>query len=96
MKLPFGLTGIWGYLVLGLLALGLIAAIVGGAKSCKQTDADQDNQLVNAGVSQERAQSQGKALDNVKKADDAVRAPTADDEQRVCEKYDRNCSRKGS
>lgn len=93
MKLPtFGLTGIWVYLAYGLAALALVAVIVGGVKGCKQIDADQDNQLVNAGVTQERSATQGKVLSDVQNAQDAVSNPTANDVQRVCEKYDRNCA----
>lgn len=92
MKLPFGLTGIWGYAAIGIAALLLIALIVGGIKGCKQIGADQDNQLINAGVATERAQTQGKVLNNVEAARNAVNAPTPADQQRVCEKYDRNCT----
>lgn len=92
MKLPFGLVGVKGWLIAGLAALALFALIVGGVKACKQIDADSDNQLVNAGVDKERAQTQGKVLDHVQKADDAVNNPDATLEQRVCEKYDRNCA----
>lgn len=86
-----GLTGIWGYVAAGLAALALIAAVVVGVKKCKQIDADQDNQLVNAGVDKERSQTQGRTLENVKNAQEAVAAPTDAERQRVCDKYDRNC-----
>jgi len=92
MKLPFGLTGIWGYVVVGLVALGLVAAIVLGVKSCKQIDQENNNTLVNAGVTQERSQSQSEVINHVEAAHNAVANPTGNDLNVVCEKYDRNCT----
>lgn len=91
MKLPFGLTGVWGYVVVGLVALGLVAAIVLGVKSCKQIDQQNNNTLVNAGVTQERSQSQSEVINDVQTAHNAVTNPTSNDFNVVCEKYDRNC-----
>lgn len=80
------------YVVISAVLLTLVVLIVGGVRACKQIDADQDNQLVNAGVTQERAASQGKVLNDVQAARNAVDNPTPAAEQRVCEKYDRNCT----
>jgi hypothetical protein len=81
----------WKYIGYGLLALALVAAIVLGVKGCKQIDQQQDNQLVNAGVTQERAASQGEALNHVEQARDAVERPSDVERNRVCSRYDRNC-----
>jgi hypothetical protein len=91
MKLPFGLTGIWGYLAIGLAALAFIAVIVGGVKACKQIDQENDNTLVNAGITQERSQGQAEVINHVQEAHNAVNNPTSNDLNVVCSKYDRNC-----
>lgn len=83
----------WPRIGLTVLAfLALVALIVGGVKACKQIEADQNNQLVNAGVDKERSANQGKVLTDVQNAQDATRAPTPDERNRVCAKYDRNCA----
>ena len=79
-----------GLALFGVLAL--VAVIVMGVRGCKQIEADQDNQLVNAGVTQERSANQGKVISDVQNAQDATRAPTPAERQRVCDKYDRNCA----
>lgn len=79
------------YIAYALAALALVAAIVLGVSKCKQTEADQDNQLVNAGVTQERSESQGEVINHVQNAQDAVTNPSSDDLNIVCSKYDRNC-----
>jgi hypothetical protein len=88
----FGLTGIWRYLIPGLLALGLIAAIVIGVQRCKEINQENNNTLVNAGVTQERSEAQGETINAVQNANDAVRNPTSNQLNVVCSKYDRNCS----
>lgn len=91
MRLPFGLTGIWGWVAAGLAALALVAAITVGVRGCKQTESDADNVLIDLGVTKERAAEQGKVIEDVKQAQDAVANPTSDERNVVCEKYDRNC-----
>jgi hypothetical protein len=85
-------VGLAKYIGYGLLALALVAAIVLGVKQCKQIGADQDNQLVNAGVTEERAQSQGEVINAVQNANDAVSRPSEQQLNVVCNKYDRNCA----
>lgn len=87
----FGLTGIWRFIIPGVIALGLIAVIVLGINSCKKLDAEADNQLINSGIAAERAATQGEVINHVNEAQDAVSNPTANDLSRVCSKYDRNC-----
>lgn len=91
MKLPFGLTGIWGYVVTGLIALSLIASIVLGIKSCKEVDQQNYNTTFNSGVTQEREASQSETINAVKNANEARDTPTSDQLNVVCDKYDRNC-----
>jgi hypothetical protein len=79
------------YLVYGLVALGLVAAIVIGVKQCKQIDQENDKVLVNSGVDQERSRGQSEVINHVEQAQDAVRNPTSDELNIVCSKYDRNC-----
>lgn len=79
------------YILLGILALGLVAAIVMGVKGCKEIDQEQDNALVNSGVVLEREASKGEVINAIEKSRDAVDAPTSDELNRVCDKYDRNC-----
>jgi hypothetical protein len=91
MKLPFGLTGIWGYAVIGIVVLALIAAIVLGVKSCKEIDQENYNTTVNSGVTQEREASQSETINAVKNANEARNTPTSNELNVVCNKYDRNC-----
>jgi len=91
MRPPFGLTGIWGWVVVGLAALALVAAITVGVRGCKQIEQDADNILIESGVTKERSESQGKVIEDVKQAQDAVNNPTSDELNVVCDKYDRNC-----
>jgi hypothetical protein len=87
----FALTGIWRYVVPGLAGLLLIAVIVGSVKSCKETEAESNNQVFNAGVVTEREAIKGEVLTDVQEARNAVSAPSDADIARVCSKYDRNC-----
>jgi hypothetical protein len=92
MKLPTGLN--WPRIGLTLLIfLGLVAAIVAGVKGCKQIEADQDNQLVNAGADKERSATQGGVLNHVEAAHNATANPSDADRNSLCEEYDRNCSK---
>lgn len=90
MILP-SITGIWRYIGAGLVALALIAAIVGGVRSCKKIDQQQENALVESGVTKERSQAQSEVINHVEDARDAVDNPTVNELNVVCEKYDRNC-----
>jgi hypothetical protein len=85
---------IWRYIGYALLAAALVAAIVIGVKQCKQIDQENKNVLVNAGIDKERSQGQGEVLNHVEKANDAARAPTNEQLDSVCNKYDRNCAAK--
>lgn len=80
-----------GKLAAGAVALALLLAIVLSVRGCANDERAEDKEFVNMGATKERAQIQGKVLDNVGKANDARGRPTPADEQRVCEKYDRNC-----
>lgn len=91
MKLPFGLTGVWGYVAAGIAVLALVAAIVLGVNSCKKIDQQNDNTLVNSGAIKEREASQGETINAVQNANDAVANPTSNELNIVCSKYDRNC-----
>lgn len=84
--------GIWKYIGIGLAAIALIAVIVTGVKQCKQIEQQNDNTLVNAGVTQERSASQSETINAVQNAQNVVRAPSSEQLNVVCSKYDRNCS----
>ena len=78
-----------------LAAIGLLVAlaIVAGVFSCvDKRSRERDEVHTNLGVTKERAASQGEVLNRVQNAQDAVANPSAADSQRVCEKYDRNCT----
>ena len=87
-----GIASPWSYILTGLLALGLVAAIVFGVKSCKEIDQDNNNAIFNNGVAAEQLNSQGETLNAVQNANDAVRNPTSNELNVVCSRYDRNCS----
>lgn len=87
----FGLTGIWRFIVPGVMALALLAAIILGVNQCKQLNADADNRLINAGELGERANTQGEVLNHVQEANDARTNASAAERNVVCSKYDRNC-----
>jgi hypothetical protein len=89
-KLPY-IPNPYKYLLAGLLALGLITAIVFGVKGCKEDQMDANNQLVNSGQVIEREHSQGETINAVQNANDAVRNPTSNELNSVCSHYDRNC-----
>ena len=91
MKLPFGLTGVWGYVAAGIAVLALVAAIVLGVKGCKEIDQSNKNVLVNAGIDKERSQGQSEVINHVQEAHNAVTNATDADRRTVCGKYDRNC-----
>ena len=85
------LTGPWRFIVPGILVLALIAAIVFGVKSCTEDERAENNQLVNTGELIERGAAHQEVINHVEKARDAVDAPTGNELNVVCEKYDRNC-----
>ena len=91
MRLPFGLTGVWGYVTVGVLALALLATIVLGVNSCKKTDQTNRSILVNSGEVLERSKTQAEVINNAKKANDAVTNPTSTELNVLCDTYDRNC-----
>lgn len=82
---------IFRYIAYALIALAFIAAIVLGVKQCKQIDSNSDNVLVNAGATEERSRGQSEVINHVQNAQDAVRNPSPEQLNIVCEKYDRNC-----
>lgn len=90
MILP-GLTGPTRYIVFGLAALLLVAAIIGGIVKLRQLDAAEDNQLIESGVTKERSESQSEVLNSVQNANDARDNPSPELDNRVCEEFDRNC-----
>lgn len=72
------------------LALGffLITQVVG----CVKDSEDEENaNYVEQGVTQERSHAQGEVLNSVQNANDARDRPDPALEQRVCDRYDRNC-----
>jgi hypothetical protein len=88
----FGLTGIYKYLAIGVAVLALVAVIVTGVVSCKKVDSTNRNQVVQSGIDHATVVSQGEVLNHVQKANDAVLAPSAQQLNVVCNKYDRNCA----
>ena len=78
-------------LITGLIALVLIAAVIAFFSYLDKGDQRQENQLINHGVTQERDASKTEVINRVEQAQDAVRNPTSNELNRVCEKYDRNC-----
>jgi hypothetical protein len=87
----FGLTGIWSYVATGLGLLLLVAVIVFGVRGCQQDERNENNQMINTGVTQEREASKTEVINRVEKAKDATANPTTDDLNVVCSRYDRNC-----
>lgn len=85
------MIGPWKYVLYGVIALALVAAIVMGVKSCKQIDQQNDNALVTAGETKERERGQSEVINHVEQAQDATRNPSSDELNIVCSKYDRNC-----
>lgn len=85
-------TSIWRSIGIALAAFALIAVIVLGVRGCKQDQFAQENQSINLGAQSERAATQGEALNHVQEARNAVDHPSDDERNRVCSKYDRNCS----
>jgi Na+-transporting NADH:ubiquinone oxidoreductase subunit NqrC len=79
------------YVVLGILALALIASIVVGVRGCKQDERDENNQMVNSGQMIEREAGQREVINAVKNANEARDNPTSNELNVVCNKYDRNC-----
>jgi len=90
----FGLTGIWRYIIPGVLALGILAAIIFGVVRCKEINQENNNAIFNNGVVAERSESQGETINAVQNANDAVRNPTSNELNVVCSKYDRNCTQR--
>lgn len=84
-------TGITRYILFGVGALLLIAAIVLGVKGCKEIDQENRNQLVNSGEIIEREKGQAEAINAIQNANNAVERPTPEQLNVVCNKYDRNC-----
>lgn len=82
----------WKYIGMGFAVLALIAVIVLGVRGCKKDEYNQQNQSINLGAQGERAQTQGEVLNHVEKANNAVLAPTNEQLNSVCSRYDRNCS----
>ena len=87
----FGLTGIWRYVVPGVLVLALIAVITIGVRGCKEIDQQNDNALVNSGVVMERDRGNQEVINHVEQANDARTNATDVERNSVCSKYDRNC-----
>lgn len=85
------MTGPWRYVLYGLVALALVAAIVAGVRSCKQIEQENDKALVNSGEVRERSRGQAEVINHVEQAKDARDNPTNADLERVCDKWDRNC-----
>jgi hypothetical protein len=79
----------------GGVLLVLVLLIVLNVRGCAKDERAENNEFVNVGVTKERAQTQGKVIDNVGKANDARDRPTPAAERGVCEKYDRNCAPNG-
>jgi hypothetical protein len=79
-----------------LLLLGLVYAIATQVRGIASDERDENNQIFNQGTTSERADNQGKVLNDVQDARDAVDNPTPADEQRVCDRFDRNCSPTGN
>lgn len=85
------LTGIWRFVVPGIMVLLLVAAIVFGVKSCQEDERAENNQIMNSGELIERGKTNSEVLNHVEEARNAVDNPTSNDLNVVCEKYDRNC-----
>lgn len=85
------LTGIWRFIVPGVLVLALVAAIVFGVRSCQENERAENNQLINTGELIERGAASEEVIRDVEEARNAVDNPTSNDLNVVCEKYDRNC-----
>ena len=74
------------------IALAIALAIVFGTFKLIESRLDKhDETLTNQGVLIERGAANEEVINSVQKANDARYRPDAAAEQRVCEKYDRNC-----
>jgi hypothetical protein len=85
------LTGWKKYIVVGLAFLALVAVIVVGVRGCKQDENDMYNETINTGAQIERGNAATEVLNRVEQGEDAVRNPTSNELNVVCDKYDRNC-----
>jgi hypothetical protein len=81
----------WKYIGMAIAALALVATIVLEFVVVRKMQYNQENQSINLGVQSERAQTQGEVLNHVEKANNAVLAPTNEQLNSVCARYDRNC-----
>jgi hypothetical protein len=87
---------LWKYIGAVVVGLALIAAIVGGVRSCKKIDQQNQNTTMNAGADKVLVQQQAETINAVQKAQDTVKHPSAEQLNSVCSKYDRNCAHHGS
>lgn len=79
------------YIFSAIGILALVAAIIFGVTQCKRVDQNNQNQQVNSGIAIER----GKSNEETVNALEAVRrAPTGNELNSVCGKYDRNCEKR--
>lgn len=85
------MIGPWKYVLYGVIALALVAAIIAGIVSYKKINQENDNALVNSGEVKEREKGQAEVINHVKEVQDARDNPTPDELNIVCSKYDRNC-----
>jgi hypothetical protein len=86
------LTGIWRFIVPGVLVLALVAAIVFGVRGCKEDEREENREIQNTGELVERGKASGEVINAIENANDAVERPSEHELNWVCEKYDRNCS----
>lgn len=75
----------------GIVALVLIVGLVLLVGRCEREEAGEEANLVNQGALIERDAAKTEVINHVEQAKDAVEHPTANELQRVCDKYDRNC-----
>lgn len=79
-------------LIAGALAAVLVAGVVAWIAAREREEIRVENTLVESGRKEVTIEQQERTLENVKKANDAERAPTLDDRERVRQKYDRCAS----
>lgn len=79
------------YAAMGLAALAIALTITLTFRSCDKRHEEINANFVNQGVTKEVTAEQSETINAVEVSTKAVRQPTSDQLNVVCERYDRNC-----
>ena len=75
----------------GIILVVAVAIVAGAYKLIDKWHGEHENQLVNQGELQEHGKTNEETINAVNTAKNAVEQPSAEQLNRVCGKYDRNC-----